>query len=212
MPSFQENHGLKTNVYSIPPRDPFLKVLAQVLMDGRLICGLNPREHPEILAKTTIFVPTHRAVRVLREEIISLFGGQACLLPHIKPLGDVDEEELETKEQCDDGPDVLRTIGTLEQHLVLTCLIQAWSHQLADHDLELLADETIRVPSSISDAAWLSNDLIALIRDMEMGEISWKQVETLVPEEYARWWSLTLAFLQIAMTAWPEYLREAAFE
>ena len=48
---------------------------------------------PLVLPLTTIYLPTRRAARGLREAFLAESGGQALLLPRIRALGDPDEEE-----------------------------------------------------------------------------------------------------------------------
>ena len=80
------------HVFSIPAGVPFLAVLAEALLDGRLV-PIPTRDDPLALAGVTVLLPTRRAVRAFREVLIRHLGGEAAILPVIRPIGDVDEEE-----------------------------------------------------------------------------------------------------------------------
>ena len=57
-------------IYSIPASLPFLKTVAQSLIDGRLVPGFtyDPAD-PLALADVTVYVPTRRSARVRRSPI-----------------------------------------------------------------------------------------------------------------------------------------------
>jgi ATP-dependent helicase/nuclease subunit B len=54
----------------------------------------------------------------------------------------------------------------------------------------------------------LADDLARLMDDMTTRGVDWGGLDALVPEEYDRYWQLTLAFLKIARVAWPKILAE----
>ena len=66
-------------------------------------CGRDPL----VLSDALLLVPTRRAARSLREAFAEALGG-AALIPRIRALGDVDDEDL----TFDAGDDVL-AIGDL---------------------------------------------------------------------------------------------------
>ncbi|MDR3500326.1 MAG: hypothetical protein P4L72_13980 [Parvibaculum sp.] len=79
-------------LYTIPAGTPFLDALAGTLLadptlGGRFGAGVA-------LADITILLPTRRAVRALGDAFLRAGGGGALILPAIRPLGDVDEDEL----------------------------------------------------------------------------------------------------------------------
>ena len=70
-------------VFTIPPGQPFLRTLAQALLDGSLVEGYRYEpDDPLSLAKVTVLVPTRRAARVLRSEFGDLLGGRSAILPN----------------------------------------------------------------------------------------------------------------------------------
>ena len=76
----------RPNVFSIPAGAPFLPTLADAILSGRL--APIDRSDPLALADVTILLPTRRAVRSLRDVLIDRLGGDAAILPAIRPIGD----------------------------------------------------------------------------------------------------------------------------
>src|ERR1700761_4581579 len=76
------------NVFTIPASAPF----AQTLVRG-LIAQRGANDDPLALSRTTIYLPTRRAVRNFADVFAKELGG-AALLPDMKPLGDVDEDDF----------------------------------------------------------------------------------------------------------------------
>ncbi len=81
------------NIFTIPPGLPFLKTFAARLLDGTILPDfVYDPARPLDLAEATIFLPTRRAVRVLRSEFVDLLGGRSAILPTIRALGETDED------------------------------------------------------------------------------------------------------------------------
>ena len=79
-------------LYTIPPSAPFLSTLARAVLSGDLPLPGGDRPDPLVLPLTTIYLPTRRAARALREAFLAEAGSEALLLPRIRALGDADEE------------------------------------------------------------------------------------------------------------------------
>jgi len=201
-------HTSKPFLYSIPPAAPFLSTLVEALLSGNLVPGFKPANDPLTLSGVTIYVPTRRAARALQAEFGTRVNQSALLLPRILPLGDIEEDQFIFEPQADNALDLDPVIGSLERQLLLTRLISRWTRMLESTSAGLFEGERIIVPSSLSDAAWLANDLATLMDTVTTEEASWSKLDGLVPEDHADWWQLTLAFLQIATQIWPEILRE----
>jgi ATP-dependent helicase/nuclease subunit B len=193
------------NVFTLPPSTPFLPALVDALLEGRLIEGFAPHEDPLALAGVTLYVPTRRAARSLPTLLQKRLGGRAALLPVIRPLGDVEEDAL----LLGSGPAVdglPPALPEMERRMAMTRLVDAWEGALRRDVLGLPPGAVLRAPASAADAAWLAGDLIALMDEVETEEISWAGLAQLVPEDFARYWQITLDFLKIAMEHWPAYL------
>src|SRR5688572_24962506 len=81
-------------LYTIPPSAPFLTTLARAVLSGDLPFPGGARPHPLLLPLTTIYLPTRRAARALREAFLAQAGSDALLLPRIRALGDADEDTI----------------------------------------------------------------------------------------------------------------------
>ena len=123
-----------SRLYTIPPSAPFLTTLARAILAGDLPSpgGLPP--DPLALPLTTIYLPTRRAARALREAFLAEAKGEALLLPRIRALGDPDEDAAiifgaeESLE--DDGALGAAAIGALPRRLALMRLVLAFRHLL----------------------------------------------------------------------------------
>jgi ATP-dependent helicase/nuclease subunit B len=194
-------------IYTIPPSVPFLRRLVESLADGTLIQGFRPLDDPLLLANTTVYLPTRRAARLLPDIFQEVFGGRAVLLPDIRPLGDVEEDQQALQGEFD-GEALPPAMPLLERHLAMTRLVLAWKGALRREVLNLRSDEPLGLPASSADAAWLAGDLLSLMDEIETEEADWSELATLVPDDYARYWQITLDFLKIVQEAWPAYLAE----
>ena len=201
--------GLSPRIFTIPASQPFLRLLAEALCDGRLTPDYryDPAD-PLSLSKVTILVPTRRAARVLRAEFATLLGGRSAILPIIKPLGETDEDgdffEPDLPEMLDFAQPVSGTVRLLE----LARLILAWRNKLPEIVRSIHTDSPLVAPASPADAVWLARALIELIDAVETEERDWDDLSKLDARDFASWWQLTLEFLRIANAFWPERLKE----
>jgi ATP-dependent helicase/nuclease subunit B len=201
----------RPQVFSIPAGAPFLAVLADALLSERLAAIPYLRDDPLALADVTVLLPTRRAVRSFREVLIGKLGGEAAILPRIRPIGDVDEEDHLLNAPAETGADRLAltpAISRLDRQLALTQLTLAWRKALRREILDLAPHEPLLIPASAADATRLAADLARLIDDMATAGIGWDGLATLVPEDHARHFQITLDFLKIAREAWPAFLVE----
>jgi ATP-dependent helicase/nuclease subunit B len=79
-------------VFTIPASAPFLPTLIKALHSGEL--GFEFGHDPLALAAATIYLPTRRACRLLRDAFLGAPGGDAAILPRIVAIGDIDEDEI----------------------------------------------------------------------------------------------------------------------
>ena len=87
--------------------------------------------------------------------------------------------------------------------------MHAWKSRLPAH-VAALFEEDVTVPASAADAIWLARDLAALIDEIETEDADWKKLGELASGNLAGWWQVTLDFLEIVTSHWPEALRERA--
>ena len=199
---------LAPNIFTIPPDCDFLQVLVSSIIDGELVEGYCPQHNPMLLAETTIFVPNRRAARALTSAFIKAFEEEALLLPSIRTLGDVDDEDFGITPTPYEFGRPEDEISGLERILRLSELIQKWAETLESGTRELFGDETIAIPSSPADAILMAQELAVLLTQITQEEKAWSSIQNIAPENHAEWWKLTSSFLQIIMEVWPEYLKE----
>jgi ATP-dependent helicase/nuclease subunit B len=193
----------RPKVFTIPSGAPFLRTLVVALFDGRLVEGF-PFSEPLSLLDTTIYLPTRRAARAIREHFLTHLK-QPVLLPKIRTLGDIDEEEIGIADAASLA--VPAAVPPLERQLVLTKLVLGWSGALA-RSLADLPDEELIVPASAADAARLASSLAELMDQVGTDPAAWRGLFKGTPADLARYWDITLEFLKIATEMWPAYLAE----
>ncbi|MBD9448774.1 MULTISPECIES: double-strand break repair protein AddB [unclassified Rhizobium] len=202
-----EHH--RPRVLSIPAGLPFLKSLAESLCDGRLTPHFryDPGD-PLSLSKTTIYLPTRRAARVLRSEFVDLLGGRSAILPVIRPLGETDDDSGYFDEALPATLDLAQPLSNTARLLELARLILAWRNKLPEIVRSIHSDSPLVAPASPADAIWLARNLAELIDAIETEDRDWNELSRLNAKDYALWWQLTAEFLQIASAFWPERLNE----
>ncbi len=199
----------RPRILTIPSGLPFLKTLASSLCDGRLtpLFRHDPSD-PLSLAKVTIYLPTRRAVRVLRSEFVDLLGGRSAILPVIRPLGETDDDSGYFDEALPATIDLAQPLSNTARLLELARLILAWRNKLPEIVRHIHSESPLVAPASPADAIWLARNLAELIDSIETEDLAWSELGRLDTGDYAAWWQLTAEFLQIASAFWPERLIE----
>ncbi len=196
----------QSNVFSIPPGVAFLPTLVDALMTGRLVEGFAPKFGDLRLADVTIWVPTRRAVRALRDEFARASDDRPALLPAIRPLGEIDDDDLLLSGMSDDDLDG-KPVSSLRRTLVLARMIYQWAKTLNDAQRRIHGSDVL-MPATFADAVHFSADLARLMDTVATEGTDWDRLKEIDPGELGDWWNLTLDFLKIATTAWPAYLAE----
>jgi ATP-dependent helicase/nuclease subunit B len=191
-------------VLSVPASIPFLRTVVAEMIDGRLVEGFETRTQPSRLAQATLYLPTRRAGRLVREIFLEELGTQAVLLPRIVALGDIDEDELAFAEETESygGAAMLELapkLGELERRLTLARLVAMWAKSPVSAPL------VVGGPAS---TLALAGDLARLMDDMVTRGVGWDTLDGLVPDALDKYWQFSLEFLQIARQAWPAHLQE----
>jgi len=198
---------MTARVFTIPASAPFLPTLIESLSDGRL--GFAVNDDPLVLASATLYLPTRRACRLMRDAFLDVLKGDAAILPRIVAIGDIDEDEIAFAEAASghiaaDALALPEALGGLERRLLLTQLVTKWAASPELHG----ASGSPLVAQTPAAACALADDLARLIDDMTTRGVSWDRLDELVPDQFDTFWQLTLRFLQIARQSWPEVLRE----
>lgn len=201
--------GRGGRIYSIPASLPFLRTVAQNLVDGRLVPGFSydPAD-PLALADVTIYVPTRRSARVIRSEFVDLFGGRSAILPTIRALGETDDDSGFFDEVAPALLDMAEPLSGPTRLLELARLVLAWRNRLPAAVTAIHAESPLVAPASPADAVWLARNLAEIIDAMETEELDWSALDNLDVSNHALWWQLTAEFLKIASDYWPARLAE----
>ncbi len=142
-----------------PGTDP-LGVIARAVLAGFPLVGDFPPLH-----QWTIFLPTRRAVRRLALEFRK--AGNSILLPHIRPIDDIDEDIV----QLDSAHDLPPALSQEAQNLLLAKLVQDWAR---DNPHQQMAQD---VGASMLRAYGLAENLGQLITRMETEEVPFDKIE-----------------------------------
>ena len=174
-------------LYTIPPGVPFVDALAAGLL-------ADAGDDPLALADHTVLLPTRRACRALREAFLRRSGGRSLLLPRMRPVGDVDPDDLGLGE----GP-------ALEQLDLPPAIAEP-------RRLLLLARQILRREAAAGErmthdhAVHLARELARLLDQVQTERVGFEALATLAPREHARHWEDTLTFLRIVTAHWPDIL------
>ena len=180
-------------VYNIPAQTPFIEALASGLLAR---AGSGPFE----LADFTILLPTRRAIRSLRDAFMCQSEGAPMLLPRMLPLGDLDEEELFINDwegtgiKFGDGIEVELpdAISSTHRQLMLAKRIMA------------MEDGQINIEQAVQ----LAGELGRLLDQVQTEQLDFTNLNSLVPDEYAEHWQVTINFLEVVTKFWPSILEE----
>ncbi|HLY46892.1 MAG TPA: double-strand break repair protein AddB [Stellaceae bacterium] len=184
------------HIYTIASDRPFLATLAQGLVN---LAG----DDPLALPRMTVLLPTRRAARALREAFLRRTGiggasGAPLLLPRLRPIGDLDEDEVAlAAEAADDATlAVPPVIPELRRRLLLTQLVLAWSRRGGN------------APLLHGQAAALATALARLLDAAQSEAADFARLHELAPEDLAAHWQTVLRFLEILPQHWPAILAE----
>lgn len=184
----EKEGGPSLSVYTIPAHQPFVDSLASGIF-------AFTDNDPAQLTAVRVLLPTRRACRSLREAFLRLSGGKPMLLPHMMPIGDVDEDELmlgsipgNTDVTGVDPLTLPPAISPLRRQLLLAQMIMARG--------DTSADQAVR----------LATELARLLDQLHTERLDFSKFETLVPDTYSEHWQETLKFLEILTREWPKIL------
>ena len=200
-------------LYTIPPSASFLSTLARAVLAGDLPLPGGARPDPLALPLTTIYLPTRRAARALREAFLAEAHGDALLLPRIRALGDADEEAAiifgagGAEGDGLEGEAGAPAISPLARRLALMRLVLAYRHRPAADAAETGLD-AVRWEITAGQASSLAADLARLMDTVETEEVDLSALDAVVPDGLAVHWESTVEFLKIVTEHWPRYLTD----
>jgi ATP-dependent helicase/nuclease subunit B len=173
--------------YAIEARRPFLEELAAGVLDW---LGEHP---PEALSDAVILLPNRRAARAFTSALTRLAGDRPVLLPQVRPLGDLEEDEPPFA-PGDIGLDLPPAISPLARRFELARLVAA-------HDAQAAASPLHALEMADALGAFLDSCQIEEVADLGL-------VASLAGADLAQHWIETADFLAIAVQQWPARLAE----
>jgi len=190
-------------VFNIPTGRSFVDALAEGLVR-------QAEGDPLRLAAMTVLLPNRRACRALQEAFLRAapFAGadpaqhRALLLPRLRPIGDVDEDDLTVLSAASAMLDLPPAIDPLRRQLLLARLVMASRPKFQTEDAAA-AGELLRW----QDAVRLAADLGRLLDQVDTERCDLANLDNLVLGDLAKHWQLTVDFLSILRDAWPAILR-----
>ncbi len=185
---------LRPQLYTIPSDRPFLADLAAGLL---AMAGGDPLALPRM----TVLLPTRRALRALREAFLRATpdgreAGVPLLLPRMRPIGDLDSDELILAEGAAEAEtlSVPPAVPELRRRLLLTRLVLSWGEHRGPDPL---------LPGQ---AASLAAALARFLDTVATEGARFERLRELVPGELAEHWQVVSTFLEILPQSWPAIL------
>lgn len=174
----------RPSVFNLPAGISFVDALALRLIE-------ESGAEPMALARMQILLPTRRAVRSLTEAFLRMSGGRPLLLPRMRPLGDLDAEELvmtapEEAAEAFAG-EVPPAIPAIRRQVLLARAILKGPHK----------------PERFDQALGLGRELGRFLDQVQTDGLSLDALDDLVPADYAVHWQETLRFLKVLSEVWP---------
>ena len=153
------------------------------------------------MPRVTILLPTRRAVRALRDAFLRAApegreAGTPLLLPRMRPIGDLDSDELTLADGAADGETlaVPPAIPELRRRLLLTQLVMRWGQVRG------------QAPLLPGQAAALAASLARFLDTVATEGANFARLADLVPQDLAAHWQIVHKFLEILPSQWPHIL------
>lgn len=170
--------------YAVPAHRPFLEDLAAGVLDW---LGDLP---PETLSDATILLPNRRAARAFTDALSKLSAGRPVLLPQVRPLGDLEEDEPPfTPGEL--GLDLPPAIAPLTRRFEMA---------------RMVVEEFVPGLSPMR-ALELADGLGAFLDSCHIEEVEQpERIADLVEADFAEHWQASADFLGLAVRTWPQRL------
>ena len=170
--------------YAIEAQRPFLDDLAAGVLDW---LGEHP---PETLSDAVILLPNRRAARACTAALSKQAGGRPILLPQVRPLGDLEEDEPPFA-PGELGLDLPPAIAPLTRRFEMARMI------VEDFSPGLSPLRALEMADALG--GFLDSCQLEEVEDLA-------RVATLVEGDLAEHWQDSAKFLGLAVEAWPKRL------
>jgi ATP-dependent helicase/nuclease subunit B len=180
---------LALSVYTIAPENRFLRVLARAVLAG---FPIGKSVIP--LSRWTILLPTRRSARALEMLLLEESGAKALLLPKIKPIGDIDENEIADQLPLEGIADGL----SKQDHLhAILLLVMQWAQ--ANPASEIAGD----VLASGAQAFALAQSLQELVNQFETEDVDVEALKSVYTPDLAGHRQNILQLLEVVTKTLP---------
>jgi ATP-dependent helicase/nuclease subunit B len=187
MSSFDPFVGPSPRWFSIDAHRPFLEDLA----DG-VLAWLGKRD-PEALSDAVVLLPNRRAARAFSQALARRAGDRAVLLPEVRPLGDLEEDEPPFS-PGDVGLDLPPAIEARARRFELA---------------RLIVESDLRPGLTPVGALGLADALSGFLDSCQIEEVEdLSKLDEMVSGDLARHWQESAKFLRLATERWPARLAE----
>lgn len=187
MSPFDPFVGPSSRWFSIDAHRPFLEDLA----DG-VLAWLGDRD-PEALPDAVVLLPNRRAARAFSQALARRAGDRAVLLPEVRPLGDLEEDEPPFS-PGDVGLDLPPAIDARARRFELA---------------RLIVESGLRPGLTPVGALGLADALGRFLDSCQIEEVEdLSKLDELVSGDLARHWQESARFLRLATERWPARLAE----
>ena len=181
---------MKKRIYNIPASCPFVDVLARNFL-------AEYRDNSLELADVLFLLPNRRACQSLREAFVREQGLAPTLLPQMRPIADVEEDALFVA-----GFDASEVLPNLPPAIDAVSRLLWFTRRIMDEPGKFGLEKF-----SAAQACFLAQELCSLADQVQNEELSFQNLQKLVPEEYAAHWLETLDFLELITAEWPQFLK-----
>lgn len=182
--AFDPFSGPSPRWYAIEARRPFLDDLAAGVLAW---LGEHP---PEALSDAVILLPNRRAARAFTSALTRQAEGRSLLLPQVRPLGDLEEDEPPFA-PGELGLDLPPAIAPLTRRFEMARMI------VEDFRPGLTPLRALEMADALG--GFLDSCQLEEVEDMA-------RVATLVEGDLAEHWQASAEFLALAVEAWPRRL------
>lgn len=179
----------RQKIYNISATCSFVDVLAQKFLAEYV-------SQPSELSKVLFLLPNRRAVQNLSDAFVRQNGRMPTILPQMKPIGDVEEDEVFLTGNAEILKNLPPAVSTAERALILTKLIMRRPNYFGTSQM------------SLSQAYQLAQNLATLMDTAYQENLDFAKLPELVEQEYAAHWQETLKLLSIITENWPLILKE----
>ena len=183
---FNPFDGASPRWYAISAYRPFLEDLAAGVLDW---LGERP---PEELSDATILLPNRRAARAFTAALSKLSADKPVLLPQVRPLGDLEEDEPPFTPGAL-GVDLPPAIAPLTRRFELARMI------VETFDPSLKPAQALDMADAL--AGFLDSCQLEEVKDPSL-------IGALVDGDMAAHWQRSAEFLAIGVEKWPARLQE----